>query len=75
MLGINTDELTVLSVVEGSPAEKAGLREGDLLLKLGDRSVTSLEELRDAIQASKKETTVTVRRGGEEKTLPIAFPE
>jgi len=36
-------------VVDGSPAAKAGLQAGDVITALGDRTVGSDEELREAI--------------------------
>lgn len=41
--------LTVLAVVENSPAERAGLQSGDCIVGLGDYAVRSAAELRAAI--------------------------
>jgi hypothetical protein len=38
-------------VVPGSAAERAGLRDGDVLVRVGDAPVNSFEELRSAIRA------------------------
>ncbi|MBI2931625.1 MAG: M20/M25/M40 family metallo-hydrolase [Planctomycetes bacterium] len=75
-LGVQCEDDLLLSfVVEGSAAEKAGLCEGDQILKIGERRVTTLEELREAIRESKKETTVTIQRDDKELVRPVTFPE
>jgi membrane-associated protease RseP (regulator of RpoE activity) len=49
-----------------SPAQAAGLRAGDRLISVGGRSVTTFNQLRDAIRADKNAAPLTVRyeRGG-----------
>ncbi|MBK1828743.1 S1C family serine protease [Haloferula rosea] len=45
--------LQVTEVMPGSPAAKAGIKPGDILLGAGDRkTVSSLDELKEAVQAS-----------------------
>ncbi|MDD3486816.1 MAG: S41 family peptidase [Candidatus Moranbacteria bacterium] len=41
-IGMKNDVLTVISPLEGSPAEKAGLQAGDKILKIGDKLTTDL---------------------------------
>lgn len=36
-IGVKSDTLTVISPLEGSPAEKAGLKAGDKILKIGEK--------------------------------------
>lgn len=63
------------SIVEGSPAEKAGLREGDIILALDDRSVsreTPLDLLLLGYEPKAK-LTLTILRDGEEKRLEIVL--
>ena len=38
--------VAVLEVVDGSPASKAGLKKGDIIVKLGDEDISSLAEFR-----------------------------
>lgn len=67
----------VNSVEQGSCAEKAGLRQGDIILKLGDTEVTNVNELTAAKNRFKagETTRLTVYRAGEELTLTITFDE
>ena len=61
----------VLEVVKGSPAEKAGLREGDVILRFDVESVTSARKLLRLIEESAPEQNVrlTILRGGSEQQL------
>jgi len=47
-------------VVPGSPAEKAGLREGDVLHAVGDDDISSLRDLAAALRSLSPGTTVAV---------------
>lgn len=40
----------VVSVEEGSAAEKAGIRKGDIIVKLGDAEIDSMESLQNELQ-------------------------
>lgn len=54
------------STTEGSPAERAGLKAGDLVLSIDGKEIRSWEELRDTIARSTKATlTIVVKRQGE----------
>jgi hypothetical protein len=61
----------------GGAAEKAGLRRGDILVRLGPHPIGSVEDLMYALNASKPGETVTatVRREGKELHLPVTFQE
>ena len=50
----------VASVEEGSGAEKAGLAADDVITKIGDQSVETVEDLRDALKETKAGDTVKV---------------
>jgi hypothetical protein len=58
-------------VVAGSPAEKAGLRQGDLLLEINRRAVDSLRALADILRSLSPGDRVIVRylREGSEDTV------
>lgn len=59
----------------GSPAEKAGIRAGDVLVRVGEHATADLQGLTDALRAHKPGDTVPVvlRRGAETLTLTVTF--
>lgn len=66
------DRMMVQSVVPDSPAERAGVKKYDIVMKLGDRDIHSLEDLVKALADNKdKKTTLTVIREGEEKAISV----
>lgn len=71
--------LLVVEVVDGSPADKAKLRRHDVLLKLGDVELATIDDLGRAIEVSKgKEMSVQlIRRAKAVRTnvSPIRRPE
>ena len=50
----------ILSVQEGMPAEKGGLKRGDLIIKVGSKTVRDASALRNAIGSYPPGTTVPV---------------
>jgi C-terminal processing protease CtpA/Prc len=64
-------------VASGSPADKAGLRENDVILKIGDQSPTGPEEFRKLLEKYKPDDTVelTCIRGGKQKTVSVKLGE
>jgi len=61
----------VREVVKGSPAEKAGLREGDVILRFDDEQVSSVRKLTRLVEESAPQhnARLTVLRGGSEQQL------
>jgi serine protease Do len=58
-------------ITEGSAADKAGLKEGDVITKIDDANITSPEDLTKVIHKHKAEDKVTIsyeRNGKSEKT-------
>ena len=56
----------VIDVESGSPAEDAGIAPGDVILRVGDRSVEDLDDYRDimrALEGREKAIAVMVQRG------------
>jgi putative serine protease PepD len=50
----------IVSVTAGGPAEKAGIKAGDILVKFGDRTVVDADSLIAATHAAVPDSTVTV---------------
>ncbi len=68
-LGIKDNKITVVSPIEGSPAEKAGLKAGDVILKVNGNEITepNLDKTIAVIRGEKgQEVTLTVSREGTE---------
>ena len=62
-------------VGEGKPAQKAGLRAGDIVLQIGDYSISSMESYMQTLGKFKKGETVKViyQRGEETKEVTVTF--
>jgi S1-C subfamily serine protease len=69
----NSSELRVLSVLPGSPAEKGGLRVGDVVLSLNGRPLRNFIELNAGLVAdgTAKDATLKVRRADAIQTVSI----
>ena len=66
------DGLLVRGVVDGSPAARAGLERGDLLVRAGDRALASMDDLFDALDAAARHADRSrVVRGTEERELEV----
>lgn len=85
-LGVSTQELTsslregleydgdgvlVTRVMPGSPADRAGLRKGDVVLSFNSRTLTSPEQLRSLVNDARPGRPVALRivRDGESRTV------
>ena len=77
--GLKQDSKGVLvpEVTEGSAAEKAGLKPGDVIIELNGRSVETAKELQSRVAALKPDTDVeiVVLRDGTRKTLTAKLSE
>ncbi len=69
--------LLVRGVEEGSPADAAGLAEGDLVVAVAGQPLATVDDLYDALDAVTPGSSVdlTVVRGTEERTVTVTFPE
>jgi acetylornithine deacetylase/succinyl-diaminopimelate desuccinylase-like protein len=65
------DGVYISGATKGSPAEKAGLKAGDVIVKLGRFKISSVREYADALTRYKAGDTVDVqvKRGGKTVTL------
>lgn len=93
MLGINAEDISgqlgsyfgapggegilVREVNSGSPAEKAGMKAGDVITKVDNESVSSLEQLREKLRAKRESKTVSigVLRKGAAVTLNVEIEQ
>jgi serine protease Do len=67
----------IREVTPDSPAAKAGLKEGDLILKVDDREVNAPEAVVNAIQGRKAgdQVKLQVLRDGKEQTVEVTLGE
>lgn len=74
--GLGTPQGALVTKIEkGSPAEKAGLREGDIITKLGDKKVTSSVSLPMLVSAMRPgdKAELTVIRDKKEIVVPVTI--
>lgn len=57
--------------VTGSRAREAGLRIGDEIIKIDDRSISCARDVRSALDSSGSAVLLTVRRSGKVSTIPM----
>ena len=62
-------------ISEGKPAEKAGLKAGDIIIQIGDYKIPDVQGYMQVLGKFKKSdaTKVTVKRGTEEKVFDVVF--
>jgi membrane-associated protease RseP (regulator of RpoE activity) len=74
-LASDDGEVAIREVVEGAPAEAAGLRAGDRIVRLDDRPITSRADLREVLSEHEAGETIeiVVERDGEEVTLELTL--
>ena len=65
----------VLAIVPGGPADQAGIREGDIILGIGDQRIQSQTTFTEALfdQQPGETVTVTVLRGDEERRFEVTL--
>lgn len=64
-ISLETDEVVVAALSDTVTAAKdAGLRPGDILLKINDKTISTTEDVAQAIQHSAPQCTVYYERGG-----------
>jgi S1-C subfamily serine protease len=64
-------------VTKDGPAEKGGLKEGDIIIRLGESKIGGLEDFDSALRKFKGGDTVpvVVQRGEEELTLQVKLDD
>eukprot|EP00434_Breviolum_minutum_P009261 symbB.v1.2.008162.t1/scaffold512.1/size193505/3 len=68
-MGVYLDELRVMEIFEGSPAEKAGILIGDILHKVNGVEITTQEELRKELDVAGDKCLLVERAGGEVEVM------
>ncbi len=72
----DTEGLLIHAVTEGSPAARAGLAPGDLIVAAAGQPVTTTDELAGALQSSRGGTIeLTVIRGTDERAIQAVLGE
>lgn len=69
--------IVILQVANNSPADRAGLMNGDVIIKIDDKKIEAMSQLKKTLLNYKKgdKAKVTILRNGSEKTLEIQFSE
>lgn len=73
----NNSVLFVVDVVEGSAADKAGMKKGDQILNIDGKSVSDLSDLKTVLNEHKAKDTVTIKvlRENETKEIKVVLDE
>lgn len=77
-LNIKTEKgVLVGDVVEGSPAEKAGIQRGDVITEYDGKPIEEPRQLRNLVAITKPEQEVNIKiiRDNEEKTIKVVISE
>ena len=70
----DTDGLLIRDVAEDSPAARAGIAQGDLIVAAAGHPVATPDDLFDALQAAQGATIeLTIIRGTGERTIQVTF--
>ncbi len=69
------DGLHVESVIEGRPAQLAGVKDGDIITKIGDCEIKEVYSYMECLSkfSSNEETTITIIRKNETLVLKVKF--
>lgn len=80
MIKIDDGKLVVVSTISGSPAEKAGLKADDVIVKINDHVIKEKDLTQEDLEAAAKEIVkhkpgdkikVTIKRDGKEMALDV----
>lgn len=68
---LDDGKIVVMAAIGDSPAEKAGLKQGDIITKIGDFVPTTLEDFVNEVGKGKpgSKVTIVVTRDGKETKL------
>ena len=72
----DTDGLLIREVADASPAARAGLASGDLIVAAGGQPLSTPDDLFDALAAARGGTLeLKVVRGADERTLQVTLTD
>jgi len=71
----DVEGLLVRQVTEGSPAERAGLAQGDLIVAAAGQPVRTADDLFDALPAAGGTVELGTVRGAEERTVQVVLSQ
>lgn len=71
----NTQGVIVESVENGGPAEEAGIKSGDIIMAVGDKTISRSSDLKSALAQYKAgdSVTITINRDGETLKIKVAL--
>jgi serine protease Do len=69
----DTEGLLIRGVAEDSPAARAGLAPGDLIVAAAGQPVRTVDDLSGALQAAGEAIELRVLRGTDERSIQVAF--
>lgn len=74
-MGEDQDGVLISRIVEGGPADKAGLRRGDLILRMDRHPVTSVQEVTDLVKDARvgEEIDVDYLRGSRRESAQVTL--
>lgn len=75
--GYNGEGYKISGVTEGSPAQKAGLKSGDIIIKFGSRKISNIYDFMYAMSNHKSgdKVEITVIRDGKENSFVVELIE
>ncbi len=72
-----TEGILISAIQEGSPAEKAGLKRGDIILEYNNKPITTVDELQKAVQDTVigAKVTLLIHREGKATAVTVTIEE
>jgi S1-C subfamily serine protease len=66
----------IIEVMDGTPAEKAGLKAGDIITEVGGHKISDYDDLADALRDREEgNVSITVMRKGNRRTVQAELEE
>ena len=75
MITVEDGKIVVVDTVADSPAAKAGLKAGDVIVKINGNLVRNAGDLQRRLMDVSGETTITIIRDHKEQTLTVKLEE